>query len=770
MSFAENYLMKTQAGVHYAEEDNSALRVENVSRRGFLKGVGIASSSLVLSVSFETAVAASKDDSDMFQPDVFVSMDKSGRVTIICHRSEMGQGIRSTLPLLVADELDADWQRVTVEQAIGDAKYGSQNTDGSRSVRKNYVKLKQAGAMMKSMLISAAAQVWKVKPSLISTKNHQVLLKGSSQKLDYAELVEIASKLKVPPRENLKLKQESEQNLIGKEDIKLLDGKLIATGKTTFGYDVQLEGMKIAVIARPPVVFGKVKSYDATETLKVKGVQKVVELPALTPPAAFRMLGGIAVIADNTYAALKGREKLKIQWDHGANASYDSKKQESLFRESLKTPTSVVRKRGDFDGSYATSSKKLEAEYYVGALTHAPMEPPAATARVNGDEIEVWACTQTPQSAQRTVMGLLQIPQEKASSVKINVTLLGGGFGRKSKPDFIAEAAFLAHQTKQPIKVLWTREDEVQHGYYHSASLQKLQGSFDEKGKVNTWHHSMVNHPIGATFDPSAKTAGSAELGQGDMMFDIPNILVDLGDTETHYRIGWVRSVTNINNAFAACSFADELAHAAGVDPKEFLLDLIGKDQHVNFEKDGYKYGNYGEPLGQYPADTARLKNVVKLAAEKANWGKKLPKGHGMGIAAHRSFCSYVATVVEVSMNKGKVKIEAIHSAVDIGKVLNPDRVRSQMEGAAIFSATLAFYGDITAKNGIVEQSNFHDYQMARINQIPDIHTHLVKSDALPTGIGEPGVPPFAPALCNAIFAATGKRYRRLPLNQFGII
>ena len=453
------------------------------------------------------------------------------------------------------------------------------------------------------------------------------------------------------------------------------------------------------------------------------------------------------------------------------NAVYSTNAHEKVLRESLKKPASVVRTRGDTKAAESKANKFIEAEYYVAGLAHAPMEPMAATAQIgkNG-EVNVWTCTQTPQSAQQVVMETLNIAKEKVDSVKVNVTLLGGGFGRKSKPDYVAEAAYLANESKMPVKVLWTREDEIQHGYYHSPSLQKLTGSISKTGKVTSWHHSMVNHPIGSTFNPNAKTAGSADLGQADMMFDIPNILIDLGETETFMRIGWLRSVTNINNAFAASSFADELAHAAGKDPKDFLLELIGKDQNIDFEKDNYRYGNYGEPLTKHPADTARLKTVLKLVADKSGWGKKLPKGHGMGIAVHRSFCSYVATVVQVSVIDGKVKIEAIDSAVDVGKVLNPDRVRSQIEGAAIFSASLAFYGEITAKDGIIEQSNFDDYPMARMNEIPDINVHIVKSDALPTGIGEPGVPPFAPALTNAIFAATGNRYRRLPLSQFGIV
>ena len=751
--------------------DTQNKNIQNVSRRHFIKGLGIAGGSMVIGVQFSPLLAAdTRSTADIFSPDVFVSIDKDGQVTIICHRSEMGQGIRSTLPLLVADELEADWKRVTVTQALGDPKYGSQNTDGSRSVRKNYQKLKEAGAIARTMLQQAAAKVWQVSADKVEIYNHNALLKGSKQTLDFSKLVEIAATLPIPDRTKLKLKTEKEQRYVGKENIKILDGEKIITGNTVFGFDVQLEGMKIAVIARPPVVFGKVKSFDDSETLKVPGVVKVIQLPDLNPPAAFNMLGGIAVIADNTWAAIKGREKLKIDWEHGQNASYDSVQHETVFKESVKNPSTVVRNRGDFKQAKAAAAKVITADYYVGGLTHAPMEPPAATAVVTDDGVEVWACTQTPQASVGSVMRTLNIAKEKADTVKVHVTLLGGGFGRKSKPDFVAEAAYLANQTQMPIKVLWTREDEVKHGYYHSPSYQVLTGTLDQQNNVTGWHHCMVNHPIGATFNPAAKTAGSADLGQADIMWDVPNMLIDLGDTDTYTRIGWVRSVTNINNAFAACSFADELAHAKAQDPKDFLLDFIGKDQHINYEKDNYQYGNYGEPLKTYPADTARLKNVIKLVAKKAGWGKKLPKGHGIGIAAHRSFCTYVATIVEVSFENGKVKLESVYNAVDCGKVLNPDRVRSQMEGAAIFATTLAYYGDITCKEGQVEQSNFHDYQMARINEIPEIHTYIVKSDLLPTGIGEPGVPPFAPALCNAIFNATGKRYRRLPLKQYNIV
>ncbi len=741
--------------------------IKKISRRKFLQGTGLASGTLVLGIQF-SPLLAKHHEGMTFNPDVFVSMDETGQVTIISHRSEMGQGIRSTLPLLVADEMEADWDRVTVKQALGDAKYGSQNTDGSRSVRKNYVKLKEAGAIMRTMLQQAAAQVWSVPVDQISIENHQA--KHQDQSLDFKELVKIASKLEVPARDSLKLKTEAEQKYVGKPNMANLDGQEIITGKAVFGFDVELENMKYAVIARPPVVFGKVKSVDSSETMKVPGVIKVVELPALTPPAMFKMLGGVAVIAENTWAAIQGRDKLKIEWDHGSNASYSTKDHEAVFIKALQDPKEVVRKRGDVDQAKTNAAKTIEAGYHVAGLVHATMEPPAATARITGDRVEVWACTQTPQSSQQNVMGTLQIPKENAANVEINVTLLGGGFGRKSKPDFVAEAAFLANETKMPIKVLWTREDEVKHGYYHSPSYQKLTGTLDDKNQVTSWYHAMVNHPISATFDPSAKTAGSTDLGQGDMMFDVPNIKIALGETDTFMRIGWVRSVTNINNVFAASSFVDELAHAAGKDSKDFLLELIGSDRTEDFAADGFKYSNYGESPEQYPAETSRLKNVISLAASKANWGQELPKGTGMGVAAWRSFLSYIAVVVKVSTDGNKVKLEDIHMAVDAGKLLNPDRVISQMEGSAIFGASLAFYGEITAKDGIIEQGNFDDYQMSRIHQIPDIHVHLVKSEAIPTGVGEPGLPPVAPAICNAIFAANGKRHRRLPMKDLQLV
>ena len=746
------------------------MSIQRISRRDFLKSTGLAGSSLVFGISL-SANPTDSSDGKAFSPDVFVSIDGEGEVTIVCHRSEMGQGIRSTAPLLIADELEADAKRMKVKQAIADARYGSQNTDGSRSIRRFYTRFQQAGALTRTMLQNAAAQIWQVDAAKVRIFNHEALLEGTNKRLDFKDLVAVAATLKVPELSTLKLKSIDEQRYVGKDGIEILDAPDMVQGKAIYGVDVQLENMHIAVIARPPVVFGKVKSYDATETLKVPGVVKVLQLPDLNPPAVFRMLGGIAVIATNTWAAMKGREKLKIEWDHGVNQRYDTKAYEAEFEKALIDPPNVIRKRGDWGKAKNEAEQLVEAGYHVGGLAHATMEPPAATARITGDQVEIWACTQTPQSAQRNVMAVLGMKPEERDKVIVNVTLLGGGFGRKSKPDFVAEAAYLAKQTELPIKVIWTREDDMKHGYYHSPSYQRLAASFDNKGQFSGWYHGMVNHAIGSTFNPDNKAAGIADLGMTDMPFDVPNIQIMTGNSETSLRIGWVRSVTNINNAFAIGCFMDECAYALKMDPLTFWLKAIGEDKQLDFSLDGVKYDNYGESLDDHPVDTGRLKNVLKVAAEAAGLGRELPEGHGIGISAHRSFCAYVASAIEVSVKDGRLKIERIHNAIDAGHVLNPDRVRSQMEGASIFATTFAFYGEITAKEGQVEQGNFDDYQLARIHQFPkEIHTHIVPSRAAPAGVGEPGVPPFAPALCNAIFAATGKRIRRLPLIHSGLV
>jgi isoquinoline 1-oxidoreductase subunit beta len=739
-----------------------------VSRRAFLGGLAASGAfGLVASLPGSRILTVSEAEAAVaFNPSVFLTIDDAGLVTIVAHRSEMGQGIRSTLAMAVADELGADWSRVRIVQAEGDEKkYGSQNTDGSHSVRDFLVPLREVGATARLMLETAAARQWNVPVSQVSTRSHEVVHTSSGRVLGFGALAATAGTLPVPAKEQVRLKPLSSLTRLGK-DIPPADAMVMTTGAAVFGYDVRVPGMKIAVIARPPVWGGRVAALDSAEAMKTPGVERIVTLDTTPPPSAFRQLGGVAVIARNTWAALQGRERLRITWEDGPNASYDSTTYRTALEASSKAPGRVVRNEGDVDGALKTAARRVTADYYVPHLAHAPMEPPAAVASVTGGACEVWACTQHPQGMRDEVSRALGVPVEQ---VTVHVTFLGGGFGRKSKPDFAVEAALLSREVGAPVKVVWTREDEIQHGYYHAVAAQHLEAGLDGDGRVVAWLHRSAFPSIGGTFAP-AKGPGDGEmqLGAVDVPWDVPNLRCEACDAPVHVRIGWFRAVCNIQHAFAAHAFVDELAHAAGRDPKEFLLQLVGPDRHVDPTKGGVKEWNYGQPAEKFPLDTARLRHVIELAAGKAGWGRTLPKGRGLGIAAHRSFLTYVATVVEVEVAAdGTLAVPAVWSAIDCGFPANPDRIRAQMEGAAIMGLTLAIYGQVTFKEGRAEQSNFVDFPLLPITLAPKtIDVQIVPTEALPAGVGEPGVPPLAPALCNAIFAATGKRLRALPIGE----
>lgn len=749
------------------------MRIDNVSRRDVLKGMA-GLSGLVLSGYLTPERSAFAADSNAaagtaLEPNLFVSIAEDGTVTIVAHRSEMGQGARTSLPMLVADELEADWDRIKIVQATGDPKYGSQNTDGSRSVRRHYTSMRQMGAVARQMLEEAAAKEWGVSASECQALNHQVVHKGSGKKLDFGALVKTASMLEAPKPEAVKLKDPKQFRYIGK-DMQIVDMDDITHGRAIYGIDVVVPGMKYVSLERCPVLFGKPKSYDASEALKVPGVDKVVEIPSVTPPAAFKAWGGIAVVASNTWAAQEGRKKLKIEWDLGVNSKYESGSYKTALLETSRKTGHVMRKEGDYNKAIEGAAKVVEAEYYIPHASHAQMEPPCAVAKVDGDKLEIWGPTQRPQAARDTLAAALGIPKE---NITVHITLLGGGFGRKSKADFMVEAALLAREVGAPVKLTWSREDDIRHGYYHSVSAQCMKAGLDENGKATAWLHRTVFPSIGATFNAATKQAIGVEMGMGfvDMPFDIPNILLENGEAEAHVRIGWVRSVANIYHAFASSSFADEMAHAAGKDPVAYLLELIGKPRILDLAAVGVeKYWNYGDPVDKYPIQTGRLSNVVKVAAEKSGWGRKLPKGHGMGIAAHRSFLSYTATVVEVAVSdSGELTIPRVDMVMDCGLYVNPERIVSQLEGASVYGLSLALYGEITAKDGAIVQSNYHDYPVMRIGDAPETHVHIVESKELPGGVGEPGQPPVAPALCNAIYAATGKRIRELPVSKHNL-
>jgi isoquinoline 1-oxidoreductase beta subunit len=731
-----------------------------VTRRGFL-GSAFSAGALVLGTRFlpVEALAATSGDAT-WQPSVYLGLEPDGRVIIIAHRSEMGTGIRTSLPMIVAEELEADWTRVKIEQAIGDAKYGSQDTDGSESIRDFYDPMREAGATARMMLESAAASKWGVPASECRARNHEVLHAKSDRKLGFGELVPLASKQPVPKKEQLKLKSPAEYRYVGKS-VPIADLDDILAGHAVFGMDARMPGMVYASIERPPVFGGKLKTYDDAEARKVRGVSKTLTIPPFKPPYAFQPLGGVAVIADNTWAAMQGRRKLKVDWDLGPNASLDSGAYKQTLQETARKACKVARNDGDVDAAFETATKVHEAEYYVPHLAHASMEPPVAVAEFKNGKVELWASTQNPQAVQDTVAKAMGL---KPADVTCHVTLLGGGFGRKSKPDYCAEAAILSKQLGKPVKVVWSREDDIRFDFYHAVAAMYLKAATDEKGRPTAWLQRSVFPPIGSQDDVSAKY-GTFELDMGwnDVPFDIPNFRAECGPADTHIRIGWMRSVANIPHAFAVQSFTDELAAAAGRDRVEYLLDLLGKPRKIDLRPPAERKGP--DP---YMLDVARMRRVIEIAAERSGWAtKKAGNGRALGIAVHRSFLTYVATVVEVEVDQGKLRIPRVYMALDTGKVINPDRVRAQLEGAAVFGTSIALMGEITAANGRIQQSNFNTYPVARLNQAPvETHVHIVPSSAPPAGVGEPGVPLMSPAICNAIFAATGKRIRELPIKK----
>ena len=747
------------------------IEIANVSRRGFLQGM-MSAGALVVAAKFcpeslwaDNTSKGSLADAATLHANMFVGVETDGTVYLVAHRSEMGTTSRTSLPLIVADELDADWKKVKIQQAIGDARYGSQDTDGSHSIREFYSTMREAGATTRLMLIQAAAQRWDVPAEECQTELHSVVHAKSGRKAGYGELATAASKLPIPKKDELRFKTREQWRYVGKgtPSFDLTD---LCTGKAGFGIDAHVDGMVYACIARPPVFGGKVKSYDDKAALKVKGVTQTVLIDPFQPPPAFQPLGGVAVIADNTWAAMQGRRKLEVTWDNGPNESHNSDAFKKELQETARKPGKLIRNEGDVEAAFAKAGKTVEADYYVPLLAHASMEPPVALADYRDGQVTIWAPTQDPQGVQETVAKAIGIAKE---SVTCHVTLLGGGFGRKSKADFIAEAAVLSKKVGHPVKVVWSREDDIRFDYYNAVAAMHMKAAVDPTGKPTAWLQRSVFTPITSIFDVTAVYGAPRHLQQGwtDLPFDIPNIRAENGPAKPAVRIGWLRSVANIYHAFAVQSFADELAHNAGRDPLEFLLELIGPPRILNLKDTNYP--NYDGSYEVYPFDTGRLRRVLEIAAEKSGWKNRKPtKRTGWGIAVHRSFLTYVASVVQVEVDsEGNIRIPRVDTAVDAGLVVNPEATRSQFEGAAVFGTSVARSGEITLKNGAVEQSNFNDYPVARMNEAPlETRVHLVDSSAPPAGVGEPGVPPFIPAFCNAIFAATGQRIRELPLSR----
>ncbi|WP_426357229.1 molybdopterin cofactor-binding domain-containing protein [Pseudocolwellia sp. HL-MZ19] len=742
----------------------------DLTRRNFLKS-SAAVGALVLGTCFTGAAprvmagVLEKPSELAKRANLFVALRPDGIVEITCHRSEMGQQIRTAIAQIVADEMEASWDKVVVIQGKGDLKYGDQNTDGSRSIRYNMQRLREMGASVRHLMRQAAATRWGVSIDSCSAVQH-IVTHTSGKTLTYAELVNDALNITPPETDKISLKKRSEWRYINTA-MEHIDLKDIVTGKATFAADVQEPKALIAMIVRPPVVGGKVKSFDAKAAKAIEGVVDVVEIPAPQGAPLFQPKGGIAIVANNTWAAMQGRKALTVIWDDGKNGDYNSE----VFKESLLAKVSAsqrsIREIGDAESILAKASDKLVADYYAPHLAQAPMEPPCATAMYYKDRVDVWAATQNPQADMTTVGAMVGMPKEQ---INVHVTMLGGGFGRKSKPDFSAEAAYISMKTGKAIRVQWTREDDIQHGFYHAVSAQHIEASLDKNGAIEAYLHRTAFSPIVSTFQEGATTPAGFELRLGftDNPINTPNMKLENGEAPAKARIGWMRSVSNIFHAFAIQSFIAEAAHKAGRDQKDYLLETIGPDRILDVTEENAEYDNYGGDKAVYPLDISRLRNAIEKVAEMSKWGRKLPKGRGMGIAAHRSFLSYVATVVEVEVSEnGDLKIIKSWATIDAGTVVNTDTVKNQIQGGSIYGITAAISEGITFDNGRVQQSNFHDYRVPRMNDCPlEIDVEIIESDAPPAGVGEPGTPVYAPALCNAIFAACGKRIRQLPIGN----
>lgn len=745
----------------------AATSVVRLRRRGVLQLLGLAAGGLALGLDPALAHADAVLPEGGFSPNAFVHVAPDGKVTIVCHRSEMGQGVRSSLHVLVADEMGAALDQVRVVQAVGDKKYGDQNTDGSSSVREGWDDLRRVGATARTMLVAAAAAAWKVPAAECTASKGSVTHARSKRSLPFKELVAAAAKLPVPDPKKVTFRPRNELEHVGK-DLPLLDGPDIVTGRAGFGADTRLPGMLTAIIARPPVFGGKVARFDPAAALAVPGVRQVIALPVPSGPAKFQPLGGVAVLADNTWAAMRGRKALVIEWTHGDNATYDSAAYKNDLLAAVRAPGKVVRQVGDVDKALAGAARKVSAEYYLPHLVHAAMEPPAAVARFDNGACEVWATTQNPQAARTEVARVLGVDESK---VTVHVTLLGGGFGRKSKPDYVAEAAFLARAASTPVRVQWTRTDDIQHAYYHAVSAQSLEAGLDATGKVVAWRHRSAFPPIPSIFDGKTDVPTEFEVGQGmaDMPLAIPNIRAEAGQAKARVRIGWMRSVCNIFHGFAMGSFIDELAHARGIDPRDMWLEIIGSPRKATPEELGTpKVWNYGAKLEDHPVDVGRFRHVIERVTQLSDWTAARKSGRALGLSAHRSFLASIAVVASaVKGPDGKPRIDEAWLVADAGSIINAERVRAQMEGAVVFGMSIALHGNITARGGAIEQTNFRDYPVARIGEVPRrIHVEIVKSDAPSAGVGEPGVPPVAPAIANAFFALTGKRARELPLRH----
>ena len=732
-----------------------------VNRREFLKKGAAGGAALVVGFHLSPSAFGSQvqdQEQKTVNPfDAWVRVTPDDHVTLILGKSEMGQGVYTSLPMILAEELCVDWKQVHVEQAPTNPKIYDLGTGGSGSVKDSWLPLRQAGAAAREMLIAAAAKKWEVGTDTCKAKNGYVVHGHPERSFRYGELVVDASKLPVPNLHTVPLKNSNDFTLVGR-DMHRVDAAAKSRGSAKFGIDSRIPGMLYAVIARCPVFEGKVGSFDATKAKAVPGVRDVFEIKISGRGAS--TTGGVAVLADNSWAAIQGRNALEVKWDEGAAANESTEELRNQFLANAAKPGGVLRNDGDANAALEASSKKLEAVYELPFAAHVCMEPMNCTVHIQSDRAEAWVPTQGPQWAQAVIAEIAKLPPEK---VDVHTTLMGGGFGRRYQADFVMEAAQVAKASGKPVMVLWTREDDMQHDFYRPASYHKLSGALDAQGNLAAWKHFQTSTSIAAKWSQKgADDPGLGEFGTGATIpYTTPNIRVEYTLAHSSAPRAWWRSVEHSSSGFVMESFIDELAAAAGQDPLAFRLKLIGADR---------KIPQFGEPPDYPQLNTARLKGVLQLAADKAGWGKPLSKGHGRGIAGFYSFHTYVAAVAEVSASPSSFRVNRLVCAVDCGRAVNPNGVRAQVESAAIYALTATVKDPITVDRGRIVQSNFNDYEMIRMNEAPPIEVHLVASTEDPTGIGEPTVPVIAPAICNAISNATGKRLRRLPIRKEDLV
>ena len=709
-----------------------------MKRREFLKAGAALGGGLLISLYVPEFVSAARAGADSAAKpaalNAFVRIGTDETVTVISNHSEMGQGIYTSLPMLLNEELEADWARVRVESCPVEAVYnhtvfGMIMTGGSTTTNSEYDRFRKMGAMARIMLIAAAAQSWNVDPQTCHAEKGFVVHAASGRRASYGSLAEAASAI-APPKD-IPLKDPKDFTLVGKPTHRL-DTPSKTNGTAQFGLDVYIPGMLTAVVARAPVFGGKVASFNADKAKAIAGVVNVVQVPS-----------GVAVIAKGFWPAKLGREKLEITWDDGPGAALSTVEMREMFSAMSKTPGLVARKVGDPAAALAGAAKTITAEYEVPYLAHCMMEPLNTVVDLHEDRCEIWTGSQFQtgdRAAAAKVAGL------KPEQVTLHTTLLGGGFGRRANPasDFVSEATEVAKAAKAPVKVVWTREDDIRGGWYRPMWYDHFVAGLDASGNPVAWTHTIVGQSImaGTLFEAFGIKGGidSASVeGAADILYGIPNLQVDLHSPKNEVPVQWWRSVGHSHTGFSVEAFLDEVAHAGGKDPYQLRRTLL--------------------------ANQPRMLAVLDLAAQKANWGGPLPAGHARGIATHFSFDSYVAQVAEVSVEKdGTVRVHRVVAAVDCGRTVNPDTVKGQLEGGIIFGLAATLKTEITLEKGRVQQRNFNDYPMVRMFESPAIEVYIVPSTEHPTGVGEPGVPPVAPAVANAIFAATGKRVRRLPI------